>query len=180
MSLFSVSEVNSSSLVAALAVTWSYNTRQAVLEHFAWLRLGHTLRWSWQISQPPSWFQPALSALLYEKAFMCISWAESRLPSALLLVPPTLNRPRGLVFPLSEPRTGAPSMWLNFSLPGQISTCVISSSRLSLPWGWVLAQIISLPFLPVWIFLIALTVQDSFCLSSVSFQWELFNMQVYF
>ena len=95
---------------------------------FAWLRLGQTLWWSWKITQPPSWFQSALSACFRrKKALLCISWAESRLPSALLLVPPAPQPAKRAVGGTQDWGTQYVA-WTSHPL-GQISTCVISSSE---------------------------------------------------
>ena len=57
------------------------------------------------------------------KANMCSSWAEFRIPIALLLVPPALQPARGLLSPMSDPRTEAQPA----HSPGQVSTCVSSN-----------------------------------------------------
>lgn len=131
MSLFSVSEVNSSSLVAALAVTWSCNTRQAVLEHLLGSGWGIPCGGPGKsVSHLHGFNLPSLPCFTRKKAFMCISWAESRLPSALLLVPPAPQPAKRACVPFVRTQDWGSQyvVWTSHS-PGQISTCVISSSE---------------------------------------------------
>ena len=172
------------SLVAALAVMWSCNMRRAVLEHLfgsGWdIPCGGPGK---SVSHLHGFKLPSLPCFRRKKVFVRISWAESRLPSALLLVPPAPQAAERACVPFVRTQDWGTHMRLELPTPQGRSPPVRS-----LPLGWSLPRgpgsdlIISLPFLPdsLWVFLTALTVQDSFCLSPVGFQWELFNMQVYF
>ena len=51
------------------------------------LKLWCTLGQSWETSQPPMQFSSAVSAMVWEQSNTHSSWAESRLPTVLLLVP---------------------------------------------------------------------------------------------
>ena len=73
----------------------------------------------------------------------CFSQVESRLHTALLLVPLSLQLSTGLIFPVLVPRVGAPVCGSNHSLPGRISFLYNFHFPLSLLPG---AQVWSLLF----------------------------------
>ena len=128
MSLFSVSEVRFFLSVAALAVMWSCNMRQAVLEHLLGSGWGIPCGGPGKsLSHLHGFNLPSLPCFRRKKAFMCISWAECRLPSALLLVPPAPQPAKRAVGGTQDWGTQYVA-WTSHP-PGQISTCVISSSE---------------------------------------------------
>ena len=104
--------------------------------------------------------------------------------TALLVVPVALQPAQGAHLPCVGPRNwGAQFVARTSHTPGRVSARVISL------FLWVPSRqstganlIAFLLFLPdyLWIFLAALVVQESFCQFPVSFQWELFHMQMYF
>lgn len=98
------------------------------------------------------------------------SWVESRLPSALLLVPVALQPAKRALSSLHRtPGLGHPVCDSNHPLRRAVSTRVTS------PFLWVPSQEHrSQPDH------YSLVVQESFCQFPVSLQWELFNMLMYF
>ena len=101
----------------------------------------------------------------------CSSQLESRLPTALLLVPLAHQPAKGAGLPCIGPQGWGPSVWLEPLTQGE-----------SLLMYWIFPPdtphrvtgpnlITSLPFLPssVWIFLTALVVLESLCQFPVSF-----------
>ena len=106
-------------------------------------------------------------------------WAKSRLCTALLLVPLAFQPAKGLVCPVSDPRTGVPNMWLNQLTPQGRSPLMYSPFSFEFPPSRTGPDLItSFPFLPdsMWIFLTVLVVQKSFGKFPAKFQWELFHM----
>ena len=111
------------------------------------------------------------------KASMCMllkSGVQSF--TALLVVPVTLHLP-----------CVGPQDW-DAQLHPRVCLCLFlpfppRSPQTELPtWSLFFFKLDHFLFLPddVWIFLTALVVQESFCQFPVSFQWELFHMQMYF
>ena len=107
------------------------------------------------------------------KASMCMlltSGVQSF--TALLVVPVTLHLP-----------CVGPQDWDTQSHP-RVCLCLFLPFPLRSPQTEKSCQLdhFFFLFLPdyVWIFLTALVVQESFCQFPVSFQWELFHMQMYF
>ena len=113
-----------------------------------------------------------LCPALGERKYLCASH-ELMLPSALLLVPPAPQAAERACVPFVRTQDWGTHMRLELPTPQGRSPPVRS-----LPLSWSLPRgpgsdlIVSFPFLPdsLWVFLTALTVQDSFCLSPVSFQ----------
>ena len=105
------------SLVAALAVMWSCNMRRAVLEHLfgsGWdIPCGGPGK---SVSHLHGFKLPSLPCFRRKK--VCASRELSPgFPQLSCQFHQSPKRPRGLVFPLSEPRTGAPICGWNFPLP---------------------------------------------------------------
>ena len=84
---------------------------------------------------------------------------------------------------MSDLRVGVPNVWLETSLPREdLSSLMMLLFFLSSPWSSDPFLVASFPFLSncAWIFHTPLVVWVSFCQSPVSFQWELFHMQMCF
>ena len=83
---------------------------------FTWIRLVYTLGKSWETSQPPAWFQCALSSLLQEQAStstLLLSWAQASHSPPVSPASP----PGGSSSFCRTPGLGHPICGLNHSLP---------------------------------------------------------------
>ena len=115
-------------------------------------------------------------------AWMCFSQVECRLLTAFLLVPVIFQPDKGHHVPCVGPQDlCSQSVALATHSHGQISDHVFSLF-LWVPSQGLRSQPDCLPFLPnyMFIFLTALIVQKSSCQFPFSFQWELFQMYIYF
>ena len=109
-----------------------------------------------------------------------------RLPTTLLLVPAALQPAEGSYLPYLGPRIGTPKCGSDCSciLRVDLRSCILPLSLSLLSSGhrsqpdWFS----SLPFLSsyMWIFLIALFLQESLCQFPISYQWSFFHIWVYF
>ena len=132
----------------------------------SWRKQGRgTCQGSW--GKPASdWCSFSPPCFRSKKAYTYSSQEGSRLPTALLLVSLSLQ-PSAISFPVSDPRAGAPKIWLKSLIP-QGGSPLLSP----LPEAQVQPDCLSTWS---WILLTALVVQESFCYSPVKFSSNIFS-----